>query len=178
MTYDLTTHRHRFAVWAAARAAQRGFTNVDNLRLAVESCGIVKYVRERAADSILEEDFRRLHRECCHGIMTSLNGAGVAGVSYGRAAKLVAIYLKTSVVLGGLHECDLARVAHPPIDGILLRNLSVAHKLDDRRRGWRDVRWTQLTEEQYEALVGELRDVLPRDAPLWHLEEYWTVTDK
>ena len=40
MSYDLSEHRHRFAIWAAARASQRGFTTVENLRNALESTDI------------------------------------------------------------------------------------------------------------------------------------------
>jgi len=40
MPYDLAEHRHRFAVWAAARAAQRGFTTVKNLRAALQAADI------------------------------------------------------------------------------------------------------------------------------------------
>lgn len=32
MQYDLNEHRHRFAVWAAARSAQRNSTSVARLR--------------------------------------------------------------------------------------------------------------------------------------------------
>ena len=32
--YDLFTHRHRFAAWCAARAAQRGFKGGTNALLA------------------------------------------------------------------------------------------------------------------------------------------------
>jgi hypothetical protein len=34
--YTIDIHRHNFAVWAAARAAQRGFTTVENLKAALE----------------------------------------------------------------------------------------------------------------------------------------------
>jgi hypothetical protein len=43
MSYDLTEHRRRFAAWAAARGAQRGFTTVDSLRDALENCGIREF---------------------------------------------------------------------------------------------------------------------------------------
>jgi hypothetical protein len=40
VSYELLEHRHRFAVWAAARAAQRGFTTVANLRDALQATDI------------------------------------------------------------------------------------------------------------------------------------------
>jgi hypothetical protein len=42
--YDVFEHRHRFAVWAAARAAQRGFVTVEKLRDALEATDIVAFV--------------------------------------------------------------------------------------------------------------------------------------
>ncbi len=42
MVYDLFVHRHNFAIWAAARAAQRKAANatVQNLKDSLESSGI------------------------------------------------------------------------------------------------------------------------------------------
>jgi hypothetical protein len=46
MAYDAFQHRHNFAVWASARAAQRGFTDVATLKEALDDCGIVEFVRD------------------------------------------------------------------------------------------------------------------------------------
>lgn len=41
MTYSHFIHRHKFAVWCAARAVQRKFAKTIFLRDALEKCGIV-----------------------------------------------------------------------------------------------------------------------------------------
>jgi hypothetical protein len=95
----------------------------------------------------------------------------------GRAAKLVAVYLKAMVVMGGDPETSLARVAHPPIDRILLQNLARAEELDSpHQRAWGGTNWTQLSEDAYYELIEQLCSCLEADEPMWHLERYWTVT--
>jgi hypothetical protein len=177
--YGIDEHRHRFAVWAAARAAQRGFTKVDSLRKALESCGVREFLASRDVESIDEHGFNDLHGSWCSKIMEYLIHQGISNVTFGRAAKLLAIYLKSVVVLGPAHGSRLSNIAHPPIDGILLSNLSRSkdlvspHKVD-----WATIRWTKLGKEDYYKLIAELRAVLPGQLPFWRLEEYWTVTEE
>lgn len=38
--YSHFMQKHNFAVWASASAAQRGFTDVANLRDAIGTCGM------------------------------------------------------------------------------------------------------------------------------------------
>jgi hypothetical protein len=47
MPYDLVEHRHRFSVWAAARAAQRGLKGgrIEVLRDALEQSGVVEFAK-------------------------------------------------------------------------------------------------------------------------------------
>src|SRR5947209_14811009 len=124
MGYDIEEHRHRFAVWAAARAAQRGFTTVSNLRAAVENCGVREFLQTCHPESIDEETFEKHHRTWCRGIISWLASAGVRNPTYGRAAKLIGVYLKSMIVLGNGEGTALGRVAHPPIDSILLSNMA------------------------------------------------------
>jgi hypothetical protein len=176
--YDIDEHRHRFSVWAAARAAQRGFTTVDNLRKALESSGVQEFLKTRDIESVSEIDFEELHRSWCRKIISSLKNAGVEErkVTFGRAAKLIAIYLKSAVVLGGKHQSALGRVAHPPIDSILLAGAAKAPAAAPYRDKWANTHWTILDEDQYYDLIRELRKFVGPDEPFWMLERYWTVT--
>jgi len=179
MPYDLFAHRHNFSVWAAARAAQRGFTSVDNLRDALEQCGITDFLQQPNALDTSAEQFQHLHRAWCGSIQDFLNKRGVANSTYGRAAKLIAVYLKAMVVIAQPEPSLLANVAHPPIDRILLQNLATAPEVHSLyKTQWREVSWTQLDAKQYYALVSQLRAVLPPNAPFWMLEQYWTVTNE
>jgi hypothetical protein len=111
--------------------------------------------------------------------MSWLIKAGIKNVTFGRAAKLIGIYLKGMVVLGSGYGSSLSRVAHPPIDSILLSKLARSPEVvSAHKAGWARVRWTQLDEGAYYRLIGQLRAALSPDAPFWILEQYWTVTDE
>lgn len=122
--YELFEHKHKFSVWAAARAAQRGFTNVDNLREALENCGVIEFIKDPASFEINEDEFRNCHTVWCNQIIDYLTRKGVKNSTFGRAAKLIAVYLKSMFIVGGAAQCNLAKIAHPPIDRILLQNIS------------------------------------------------------
>lgn len=176
--YGIVEHRHRFSVWAAARATQRGFTTVEKLRRALESSGVVEFLSTYDDESIDAVSFEELHRKWCRDIMSWLINAGVEKVTFGRAAKLIGIYLKSIVVLGAGYGSTLSRVAHPPIDGILLSRVAVSPSVVSEYKGeWARVRWTKLDEKAYYCLIGQLRNILAPDEPFWMLEQYWTVTD-
>jgi hypothetical protein len=176
MNYELFEHRHRFAAWAAARAAQRAFAEVGVMRCALEASAIVDYLRHSAAAHVDEDTFNRLHQSWCTDVLVFLRDRGLHNATYGRAAKLVAVYLKSMVVVGPQGHSELSRVAHPPIDRLLLQNLARAHRDDPRARRWLRTNWTQLDETSYYRLITELRALLPRREPFWKLEEHWNVT--
>ena len=176
--YGIVTHRHRFALWAAARAAQRGFSGgtLRNLSDALEQCGVCGLIRAPSALATRAEAFEELHRQWCTSICDSLRKRGAQGVTYGRAAKLVAIYLKTMVIISGSEGSELARAIHPPVDNILLTRLAGAAEVQSRHKSaWRGTKWTQLDARRYYALIAQLRTALP-EQPFWMCEKYWTAT--
>ncbi|MEY4730369.1 MAG: hypothetical protein RL020_1527 [Pseudomonadota bacterium] len=178
MPYDHFEHRHRFAVWAGARAAQRGFTTVKNLRDALEATSIRKYLAQSESVEIDAKTFEDHHRKWCNEIVEFLLRRGLNGVTFGRAAKLVAVYLKAMVVVGEEARKSLAGVAHPPIDKLLLQNLASSHNFSsDYKSLWRSTAWTNLNEDDYYKLLATLRTVIPVTEPWWKLEQYWTVTN-
>ena len=177
MSYNLFEHRHRFAVWAAARATQRGFTSVEKLRAALESTDIKTFVQQQANVEISEDEFLELHHKWCEAILKHLSGVDVLDPRFGRAAKLVAVYLKVMIVVGPYDESPLARVAHPPIDRILLKGLAKCTDIPPAAQEiFRTTNWTSLKPEEYDALIIQIKDCVPDIVPFWHLERYWTVT--
>jgi hypothetical protein len=179
MLYDLTEHRHRFSVWAAARATQRGFTSVEKLRDALEHSGVVVFLANRGSADTDAQAFDALHCAWCRSIIEYLQSKGVRNVTFGRAAKLIAVYLKGIVILGGSEHSTLSRVTHPPIDAILLRNICRAPAWNSTYgAAWRRIRWTQLDEKKYYTLINQLRQCLADGEPFWILEQYWTVTNE
>ena len=180
MPYDMNEHRHRFAAWAAGRAAQRGFkgATVEKLRDALEGCGVREFVCSPESRAGIEEPrFREFHRQWCRAVIELLAQQGVADATFGRAAKLVAVYLKVMVVLSPAGDCDLARVLHPPIDSTVLKNVGASDVQSPHKRSWKNVKWTQLTEEDYYSLIGQLRGSIPSGDPFWTLEHYWSDAD-
>jgi len=178
MSYDLSEHRHRFAVWAAARAAQRGFTTVKNLRDALEATNIRSVLADPKTLQSLPADFDALHRRWCSDICACLSDRQVPQTTYGRAAKLVAVYLKATVIMGSGCDTPLGRSVHPPIDRILLQALASSNRITSpHKAAWRVISWTRLDVAAYEELVGQIRAVIPADAPFWMIEEYWEPSD-
>jgi hypothetical protein len=177
MPYEIDEHRHRFAVWAAARAAQRGFADVATLRKALEVCGIVEYLKSANFNDIDQPRFDAIHRLWCRSIVDFLGKGGVADATFGRAAKLIAVYLKSAVVLGANSGTAFARIAHPPIDSILLGNLAASDGASPDKASWAATRWTKLNEARYYELIGQLRSFLGSSEPFWKLEQFWTVTN-
>jgi hypothetical protein len=178
MPYSLPEHRHRFAVWAAARAAQRGFTTVDELRGALEATDIRRATSDPEVLELRSANFDTLHRRWCASIRASLKGRGIARVPYGRAAKLVAVYLKATVLMGEGAASPLARQMHPPIDRTLLQNLASAPRIESPHKvAWRSIAWTTLSEADYYKLIEQLRAVLPAGTPFWMLEEFWNPAE-
>ena len=180
MPYDMIEHRHRFAAWAAARAVQRGWrsSRTEKLRDALHGCGVTDFVCSPESRIIDERRFVEFHRQWCREVIKSLTQQGVAGATFGRAAKLVAVYLKVMVVLSPAGDCDLARVAHPPLDRTELQKVAAEADVDSQYKHlWKTVNWTQLTEENYYSLMGQLRALIPSSDPFWTLEQYWNGAD-
>jgi hypothetical protein len=178
MPYEIDEHRHRFSVWAAARAAQRGFSDVDTLRKALEGSGVVEFLETAKLDDIDATRFDVLHHHWCGSVVDFLEEAGIPNVTFGRAAKLIAIYLKSVVVLGPGSGTAFAGIAHPPIDAILLGKLAVAKDVNSEHKSkWAKTKWTKLNDEQYYELIKQLRQALGPEEPFWKLERFWTVTN-
>ena len=174
MTYTIFEHRHRFAVWAAARAVQRGWKNAKALPLrnSIEQCGIKKFLREPSSLETDPQNFEKLHQQWCVSIQNYLRDKGLK-TSYGRVAKILAVYIKAMVIVAGAEQSPLAKVAHPPIDRILLQRLSISYNLTSLR----DYSWTLLNLDDYYALVKVLRELIPPDQPFWTIEEHWIVAN-
>jgi hypothetical protein len=103
----------------------------------------------------------------------------VGRVTYGRAAKLVAVYLKTTVIMGDQWDSPFGRNMHPPIDRILLQRLASCGTIaSSHKASWSSISWTKLDEDAYYRLIGHLREAIPVDAPFWVIEEHWEPTER
>lgn len=176
MTYSHFQHRHNFAVWCAARAVQRRFTKTPILKKALEESGVVAFVKQNDGVPLAVTDYDKHHEQWCESILETWQLNKINGASYGRAAKLIAIYIKSMLVV----QCDLgqcANVAHPPIDRILLQNIAKDKNINHPHKAeWRRINWTQLDKSRYQQLIADFRQICD-GKPFWSLEKYWIVTD-
>lgn len=172
---DIIEHRHRLGVWASARAAQRGWlgATVFLIRKTVEQCGVLETVRDPGRWPGTAEQFDAVHKTWVDSTQSYLQRNGLEA-TFGRCAKVIAIYLKVTVITAGYHDAPFARVIHPPIDEILLKSLA----RDDRfpapaRRLWRRTKWTKLDATRYAELIESFRAVKLDMPVFWMIERYW-----
>ena len=159
MEYTEAQHKHNFAVWAGSRAAQRGFTRVEYLKVSLEKCGVVECAENNFVDMVSEE-FDHKHVNWCQSICGYLNNLKIQKVSYGRAAKLIAVYLKSIIVMPDLRSPKAAFI-HPPIDRILLQHLSKKDDLDNKTKKYlKNIKWTELKKNEYFTLIYELKKII------------------
>lgn len=164
--YSFEQHVHNYAVWTAARAVQRNFTATVNIKQAIEQTTLRTFAAHN--DITTSQQYDEYHEYWADNLITAFSNIGIKDCSYGRAAKVISIYLKTSVLLCNRASCNASKLIHPPIDGILLKRISSQPGLKDLAR----VRWTQLSKREYWILVERLK--VHFGAFDWRLEEYWT----
>ncbi|AUD05945.1 hypothetical protein [Spirosoma pollinicola] len=163
--YTFDQHRHNYATWTAARAVQRDFTTTAKIKYAIEQSSLQRFAQDDNEVSV--EQFATLHQRWAEQIISALKAEGVQTVTYGRASKLISIYLKTSVILCNKGQCYRSSSIHPPIDGILLRSLSILPGLSDLK----SIKWTLLEKDDYWKLAERLRNHFGSFD--WRLEYYW-----
>jgi len=131
-----------------------------------------EFIKDSASFSTTSEQFESLHRRWCRLIQDQLTRRGIEA-SYGRVAKLLAVYLKVMIVIAGSEKTLLAQAIHPPIDRQLLQTLAKVKHISRLRY----ISYTELGSEEYYDLVSDLRQLLEHGQPFWMLEEHWPVTD-
>lgn len=70
MIFDFNEHKHRFAVWTAARSVQRSFTNNKNIKEAINFTSIKSF--SESNEIISSDQFDELQKEWCKAIIKSL----------------------------------------------------------------------------------------------------------
>jgi hypothetical protein len=169
--YTIDIHKHNFAVWAAARAVQRHFTKTEKIRDALNTLNIQKEISLVQSGEMGAKDYDVWHSKICKNLIMNFKKLGIQNVTYGRAAKLIAIYIKVTVIMSN-QNCDLAKIAHPPIDRILLKNIAKKYM---ELNSLTSINWTSLSEKKYFEVIESLRNILPVESPFWKIEQYWII---
>lgn len=175
MTYTLHEYKHNFSSWAACRAAQRGFATNLEICQAIDASTLPAFAKKSDESlRISASTFDSKHDRWCKDIAVVLERTRGESSTYGRAAKIVAIYLKTYVVLDQSRSRTLAFYAHPPIDKVLLKNAAREPCLSAEEKSFlRGVAWTKMDGKEYADVLNILGMLLYEDEPWWVLEKYW-----
>ena len=121
----------------------------------------------------LPQDMNAHHRVWRNSVIRVAGNLGL-NFTHGVAAKLINVYLKAAFVCGGNHAHPSVQAVHPPIDSVLLDELS-ARDIGGNRRVWneaRRIRWSKFDSKQYEAVIESIRSSMANQA-LWKVEEFW-----
>ncbi|CAD0264281.1 conserved hypothetical protein [Pseudomonas veronii] len=196
--YTIMDHAHRFAVWAAGRAYARsggdgGGYSVPYAQLMLEAAGLKSINTPDDLPGKGEID------AFLHALILAVQGAAPAfyfphnskeqkefRCTYGRAQKLVNVYLKSKLVCAGHHNDERVQRLHPPIDRVLLaglRSFSWKKRADPQyaafRKNLREAQklgdsWVVFSPETYDAYITAIKS-LQQDRPLWAVEEHWVL---
>ena len=172
--YGIELHQHRFAAWAACRAASvvNCRFGVEQGRSILETCGFAaSFWRPEQLPEPHAVD--EAHRQWRAAIMRAATSHRLL-FTHGVAAKLVNIYLKSRFVCAGQHAHTRVQNLHPPIDSVLLKALAEAN-VGGYTREWKqaaNTRWSKFGSDDYEQVIALIRQSL-NGAPLWKIEEHW-----
>lgn len=176
--YDIHQHKHSYAIWAASRAWNRklkGGSLALSQRL-IELAGLKSV--QSPVDIGPDVDVWLL--ETMRLIVEYANQNQIHGINYGRAQKLVNIYLKTKLVCGGYESHPKVSQLHPPLDSELLKGLRRVfreQKNSDAAVAFAAAQracatWTKFELPDYLAHINAIK-IFMGGKPLWMIEEHW-----
>ncbi len=170
--YDINEHRYRFSLWASARASQRAFTDTKTIICAIKKSELRGKTCNNKEWSESPMKFDEFHRKICNDLIENLNHEKA---TYGRVAKILAIYLKINFILSEDKMIKSVKFIHPPIDRILLAQLAKEFEKKDKNFSnyCKKIKWTKLNEDEYFELINKLRENSLDQDSFWCIEKYW-----
>lgn len=173
--YDIVEHKHRYAAWAASRAASTKTCRFDVVtgKSIIEAVGLQQLLRDPL---LLPEPVHTdaVHARWREAAIAVAGDKGLTGFGHGVAAKLINVYLKGAFVCAGQELHPHVQALHPPIDSLLLEEL-YSHDVGGLRKTWaraRKQRWSKFDAGQYQEVIDAIRSALAGQ-PLWQVEAYW-----
>ncbi len=174
-----TDYTHEFAVWTAARAVARNFTDTTTVRYCIENSSLMHTLKALERVPITENQIDQWHQRIGNELIDlyAIKTLKSDKMSYGRAAKIIAIYCKTALILRNPYT-SLAQCIHPPIDRILLQSLHTYIKNPQLKSDLFHVaktKWTKLDETTYFQIIQALRKIQKTEnhEAFWMIEKYW-----
>lgn len=176
--YGINQHKHTYACWTAARAYGRKLAGGGNQQ-ARELIDAVS-LQDVVTPDDLGDDVNAWLLDKMQGIVDYAEQQGIVGITFGRAQKLVNIYLKTTLVCGGHIDHPKVGQLHPPLDFQLIKALKAlfrANKADGAYAALVAAQkscsgWTAFSRTDYVAHIKALQLFLG-DRPMWMIEEHW-----
>lgn len=172
--YTIAKHQHRFAAWAASRAASTSPKCRFHVHLgmkALEACGFDGSftIDDLPAPDQLKDE----HANWRDSIIDSIYLKD-KNPSHGVAAKLINTYMKSRFVLGGFHADERVKALHPPIDSVLLKELKTKNvgEFENEWKRYAQIGWSNFSCAQYEEVIELIQQTMGSD-PLWQIESYW-----
>ncbi len=164
-------HKHRFACWAASRAA-----SVINNRFTVQQGkSILNSLKDKKFPEPLNgQTFNEFHKGLREELIELAEKKYGLKWTHGVAAKLINIYHKTIFICDSNVSNNIANLIHPPIDFILLDALSRSYtgELKSEFETARQIRWSNFNSDQYENVINSIR-IAVGSKPIWKIEQYW-----
>ena len=173
--YTIEQHKHRYAAWAASRAAS---TKTCRFEVQIGK----EIIEETCLDALLSSPNKLPipkntdveHKFWREKAILAAEKRGLVGFGHGVAAKLINVYLKGAFVCAGYESHPNVEALHPPIDSLLLDELYF-NNVGGLKSEWalaRKLRWSKFSSPQYEAVIESIRKAMP-NKPLWQVESYW-----
>ena len=180
--YSIEKHKHTYAKWCAAAAYGRGLAGGGNTLAfkLIDLSGLGQVTGPEHIGQSVDEWQMSFMRK----IKSEAECLGIGDFSFGRAQKLVNIYLKTILVCGGHHQHPKVALLHPPLDFELFKGLRTflsknRGAMSEARSAFlsaqrRNPRWTMFSEADYVAHIDAIK-LLMADKPLYQVEEHWNL---
>ena len=176
---------HEYAVWTASRAVQRGFVDTALLRQVLEAVNLRLKIAQLKNSQLSSAAFDDWHMKTSKKLIQKARilfkkesfmvkariVSSMPEMTYGRAAKLIAIYIKTCETIS-FPISALGEFAHPPIDRKLL--MALRGRFSDEFMGTCYEPWTQFNKKSYFETIAVLRQIQKREEMryFWMIEKY------
>lgn len=183
--YSIEEHRHRFAAWAASRAASASslcrFKVKDGFFL-LESIGFKSSFELKNLPE--PKEFDEEHSKWREGLIEKAQSVEKVEIkdkkrktkltlTHGVAAKLINCYLKARFVCAGFQDESKVQAIHPPIDSLLLKEFASTLKVASKKEELRKLGcWSAFDSNKYQNAIRLIRDHVD-GKPLWTIEEHW-----
>jgi hypothetical protein len=175
MSYLINEHKHRFAAWAASRAASTSKLCRFPVEVGKNLLADTNIMQHIDSPETLPDNFDEAHRQWRKIVITNAETKYDLKMTHGVAAKLINVYLKGLFICGGHHTNTKVMQIHPPIDSLLLEALAVSDVggLKSKWKRFASKRWSNFTHHDYEELILLIKSVTPPKTGLWAIEEHW-----